>query len=172
MQFKLIEDAGVESWWYNHEAAAGVAWNSAPGPQLVSWSTNPYESWDYFDYSSTNDHANTSHTYAVTYNCDANNTCTNSGLNPMNIKYSHIWINHNHVDSLTSQQGYIFDSAMIHEIGHTMGLLHNYNAGEASVMEDPIVNNYQAPQTADLGSTNLCSGTKPGGVRCVFGFAG
>lgn len=144
--------------------SAATAWSGVPGPQYVSFTPASNDSWVYIsDVSLPHWSGLTAIHEAVNTNCDTSYTCTTrTSVYAMNTWYSDIYLYEPNItsDSSTHKQWLIG-----HEVGHSMGLLHNLNTS-SSIMYPSDTST--TPQSVDYGEYPGCANSG-GGTRCVFG---
>lgn len=153
------------TWRFGIEKATN-RWEVAPGPQYMRLDNTGGLAWNYFEFSFNGDHGNGPGILATTWSCTDTGYCTYFD-EPVHIKWASMWLNASVLDGSPSD---VFDWTATHELGHAMGLSHNTVNTRPSVMAPAYnsTNRRNIPHGDDIGSTNWCGFSPPGGLRCIY----
>lgn len=150
--------------WFGAASDAVSAWNSAPGPQLYTFSERPNQTWNFFEDSYTGYNGLRTGEWALTYNCREDWYCSPSAV-PMMVRWSSIYFNKQYLDGASYTT---LRRAFAHESGHAMGLAHNVGSS-AALMYPNTSSTVVTPTFEDIGRYPGCSGGGAG-VNCVYGW--
>lgn len=149
--------------WLAPARAAVSAWNSAPGPQLYSFTAHSGDTWVYLWYAYTGQHGLVSPAQvAVTYNCDSSG-CYSDSTRPGIYQWSDIYFN---ADAMPRESPAQQQNAFAHESGHAMGLWHNPSSNTLMYW---AITTIGGPTSSDIGHKPGCQ-SGGHGVNCVFGW--
>ena len=153
--------------WMSSAQAAVSAWNSAPGPQLYSFTPQTNDTWVYLEDARTGEHGLPPGYGGVTWNCQQGVPCDRLvGLEESIIAHwSEIYFNR---DVLPNTSNSLVKFVFAHESGHAMLLHHNFVDPTALMRPnaDVIV---PGPNANDTGAFPGCAGGGFG-VNCIYGW--
>jgi len=168
IRFRAIDQfsGGAPAWMPGAQAAVS-AWNSAPGPQLYSFTPAANDTWVYLKDSYTGQNGLIPGVAAVTWNCRQNQSCTTLILLDESIiaHWSEIYFNHDQLDGASNA---LIQNAFAHESGHAMMLRHN-SLDPGSLMKPILDPTIGGPNANDTGAFPGCS-SGGFGVNCIYGW--
>jgi Matrixin len=184
--FRAIDQTGQSGWTTPIKNAAHAWDNYGTSPQYYDWcDTNnsncvytPHSGdiWFYIKTIHTGgtlpDGTGMGTGYGITFECDNSDVCT-SNWDPLVVKWGTIFLN---VDTIgTSPQSAGMEEIVTHEMGHSLGLAHNWSVSSASsaVMypfSDPSCSSSCGGiQGLDIGANPGC-GSHHYGDDCIYGY--
>ena len=155
------------SGWKPDATNALNGWNTAPGPQYYRWIAVTNDTWIYLNYSQTGEHDLFSNAVlGITWNCDLNRFCSDTGKVPMTIWWTDVYLNHIPLDFVPINHAKI-QATFAHESGHGMGLAHNPD--DPSSLMYYQYNGVGVPKPHDTGTYPGCS-SGGHGTSCIYGW--
>jgi len=159
--FRAIDQfSGTKPAYLSPAQAAVNAWNSAPGPQFVSFTPAQNDVWTYMKVDTEGQNGSGGHTVI----CDYITKSCSSAHQPYDIWYSTAYINTSYGDVYTAAQR---QNDWGHEFGHSMGLDHN-TTDSGAIMWPQLYATVGGPNSSDIGHWPGC--TSGGhGMDCIYG---
>lgn len=155
----------AHSEWYTAANNARANWSSAAGPQVLSWSAQTNDTWDYLKWCTSGPPPcvtdMTGATAGLTYNCPVGGgSCKDTGV-AMNVWYSNLYFNEiQFAGKSLGWRTHVF----AHEIGHSLGLSHHNGAYLMNPSPQPSIT---APTSTDIGALPPCVLVHQG-IRCIY----